>query len=107
MSHQVPRAPRVVPMTIAAMFAGVMAPSSGQELTPTAPGRLAGEVDSRIVPQAGRRLDELAGERRTEELELAAEMGVDFVTLSPVQPTRTHPGAEVLGWEAEDVTDEE
>lgn len=34
-----------------------------------------------------------------EELELAAEMGVDFVTLSPVQPTRTHPGAEVLGWE--------
>jgi len=26
-------------------------------------------------------------------------MGVDFVTLSPVQPTLTHPGAQPLGWE--------
>ena len=34
-----------------------------------------------------------------EELALAEQMGVDFVTLSPVQPTLTHPGAEPLGWE--------
>ncbi len=35
-----------------------------------------------------------------EELQLAQQMGVDFVTLSPVQPTRSHPGAAALGWEA-------
>lgn len=35
-----------------------------------------------------------------EELELATRMGVDFVTLSPVQPTQTHPDAQPLGWEA-------
>ncbi|NWB27022.1 Nudix family hydrolase [Pseudomonas gingeri] len=34
-----------------------------------------------------------------EELALAEHMGVDFVTLSPVQPTLTHPGAQPLGWE--------
>ncbi len=26
-------------------------------------------------------------------------MGVDFVTLSPVQPTLTHPDAQPLGWQ--------
>lgn len=35
-----------------------------------------------------------------EELELATQMGVDFVTLSPVQATATHPEAQPLGWEA-------
>ncbi|MBM7061629.1 Nudix family hydrolase [Pseudomonas sp. UL073] len=35
-----------------------------------------------------------------EELELAARMGVDFVTLSPVQGTQTHPEATPLGWVA-------
>jgi 8-oxo-dGTP diphosphatase len=34
-----------------------------------------------------------------EELTLAEQMGVDFVTLSPVQPTQTHPEAMPLGWE--------
>jgi 8-oxo-dGTP diphosphatase len=34
-----------------------------------------------------------------EELTLAEQMGVDFVTLSPVQPTQTHPEAVSLGWE--------
>ncbi|AIR89626.1 Nudix family hydrolase [Pseudomonas cremoricolorata] len=34
-----------------------------------------------------------------EELALAQQMGVDFVTLSPVQPTQTHPNAQPLGWE--------
>ncbi|KAF1051256.1 MAG: 8-oxo-dGTP diphosphatase [Stenotrophomonas maltophilia] len=34
-----------------------------------------------------------------EELALAARMGVDFVTLSPLQPTQSHPGQAALGWE--------
>ncbi|AIS16642.1 hypothetical protein LT40_04150 [Pseudomonas rhizosphaerae] len=34
-----------------------------------------------------------------EELALAQQMGVDFVTLSPVQPTQTHPDAQPLGWD--------
>jgi 8-oxo-dGTP diphosphatase len=34
-----------------------------------------------------------------EELALAQQMGVDFVTLSPVQPTASHPEASPLGWE--------
>ena len=34
-----------------------------------------------------------------EELVHAAELGVDFVVLSPVLPTRSHPGAPTLGWE--------
>ena len=34
-----------------------------------------------------------------EELALAEQMGVDFVTLSPVQVTETHPHATPLGWE--------
>ncbi|MGG2395955.1 Nudix family hydrolase [Pseudomonas sp. SH1-B] len=35
-----------------------------------------------------------------EELALATQMGVDFVTLSPVQATATHPDAQPLGWDA-------
>jgi len=34
-----------------------------------------------------------------EELERAAALGVDFVVLSPVLPTQSHPGAPTLGWE--------
>ena len=34
-----------------------------------------------------------------EELALAQQMGVDFVTLSPVQATQTHPEAVPLGWD--------
>ncbi|AST35551.2 thiamine phosphate synthase [Ralstonia solanacearum] len=34
-----------------------------------------------------------------EQLEQAARMAVDFVTLSPVLRTRTHPDADPLGWE--------
>lgn len=33
------------------------------------------------------------------ELQWAAELGVDAALLSPVLPTATHPGAEVLGWD--------
>lgn len=32
------------------------------------------------------------------ELELAAALGADFAVLSPVAPTRSHPGDAVLGW---------
>ncbi|OYT95724.1 MAG: hypothetical protein CFE49_11195, partial [Pseudomonas sp. PGPPP3] len=35
-----------------------------------------------------------------EELALARQMGVDFVTLSPLQPTQSHPEAVPLGWNA-------
>ena len=35
-----------------------------------------------------------------EELALARQMGVDFVTLSPVQPTQSHPEVVPLGWDA-------
>ncbi|SDI43757.1 Nudix family hydrolase [Pseudomonas panipatensis] len=35
-----------------------------------------------------------------EELALASAMGVDFVTLSPVLPTESHPGEAALGWAA-------
>lgn len=34
------------------------------------------------------------------ELLQAMALGLDFVTLSPVQPTLTHPDAQPLGWEA-------
>lgn len=34
------------------------------------------------------------------ELQLAAALEVDFVTLSPLLPTQTHPGAASLGWDA-------
>lgn len=34
-----------------------------------------------------------------QELHRAEQLGVDFVTLSPVQPTLTHPRAPTLGWE--------
>lgn len=34
------------------------------------------------------------------EIACATELGVDFVTLSPVCPTESHPGSPVLGWDA-------
>jgi len=33
-----------------------------------------------------------------EELQRAAELGLDFVVLSPVLPTPSHPGSPTLGW---------
>lgn len=40
------------------------------------------------------------------EVAHAIAIGADFVTLSPVQPTATHPGAEALGWQAfRDITE--
>ncbi len=34
-----------------------------------------------------------------DELRCAEALGVDFVVISPVKPTRTHPDAQPLGWE--------
>lgn len=34
-----------------------------------------------------------------EEMELASKIGADFITLSPVLDTPSHPGAKTLGWE--------
>ncbi len=33
-----------------------------------------------------------------EELQLAADLGLDYALLSPVKATRTHPDSETLGW---------
>jgi len=33
------------------------------------------------------------------ELKSACDVGIDFAVLSPVMPTKTHPGAETLGWQ--------
>ena len=41
------------------------------------------------------------------ELAKAKELGLDFVLLSPVLPTQSHPGAETLGWEKFSVLIEE
>lgn len=35
-----------------------------------------------------------------EELQKAAQLALDFVVLSPVLPTRSHPGTKTLGWQA-------
>ncbi len=77
-------------------------------------GDLAWQAD---FPDAGwhltsQQLHELAGQARPigenrwlaaschniEELQLATALQVDFVTLSPLLPTQTHPNAAALGW---------
>lgn len=45
---------------------------------------------------AGRRVS--AACHTLDDLQHAARIGVDFVTLSPVLPTLSHPGAPALGW---------
>ena len=41
-----------------------------------------------------------ASSHNAAELQRANELGLDFALLSPVLPTRSHPGAAHLGWEA-------
>ncbi|MEH6389715.1 MAG: Nudix family hydrolase [Pseudomonas profundi] len=58
----------------------------------------------RMMAAAGRQRDGFDGWlaascHDAEELGLAARVGVDFVTLSPVLLTQTHPDAEPLGWD--------
>lgn len=69
-------------------------PAAGWHLTAAQLRELAGAP--RPLP-AGRWL--AASCHDAEELALAAQLGVDFATLSPVQPTASHPGAAPLGWE--------
>ncbi|KUZ11748.1 thiamine-phosphate phosphorylase [Burkholderia diffusa] len=52
-------------------------------------------VAQRPLP-AARRMS--AACHTADDLALAARAGVDFVTLSPVLPTLSHPGAPTLGW---------
>ena len=52
-------------------------------------------VAQRPLP-AARRMS--AACHSADDLVLAARAGVDFVTLSPVLPTLSHPGASTLGW---------
>src|SRR5690606_2011263 len=78
MSRQVPRAPRVVPLMLSALLAGTLVPSSGEEILSTVPGRLDGEVDSRIVPWQGGRLDEGAGKVRSGEIEMGIAISAAY-----------------------------
>jgi len=68
-------------------------PAVGWHLTAAQLRQLAGQ--GRPLP-AGRWL--AASCHDAEELALASALGVDFVTLSPVQATATHPDALPLGW---------
>lgn len=36
----------------------------------------------------------------SEQIRMAEQKGLDFITLSPVNPTASHPGEPVLGWDA-------
>jgi hypothetical protein len=78
MTHRVPRTPRVVPWMLAALSAGTLVPVSGEEVLPAIPGRLDGEVDSRIVPRGGSPFDPQAGEVRGEELEIGVVFSATY-----------------------------
>ncbi len=58
---------------------------------------------SELLPLSKRPLDKSlrlsASCHNASELQHACAVGVDFVVLSPVMPTNTHPGAEALGWQ--------
>jgi len=56
----------------------------------------------RVLEERSRRTGMLVGASCHNEFEVrhAARMGADFVVLSPVMQTDSHPGAVVLGWEA-------
>ena len=62
----------------AALSAAPLVPASGDEVLPAIPGRLDGEVDSRIVPRAGYRFDPQAGEVRGEELEIGVVISAAY-----------------------------
>jgi 8-oxo-dGTP diphosphatase len=54
----------------------------------------------RARPETGPECTLMAASCHTvEELGHAMAIGLDFVVLGPVKPTRSHPGAPVLGWE--------
>jgi hypothetical protein len=78
MTHRMPRAPRVVPWMLAALSAAPLVPASGEEVLSAIPGRLDGEVDSRIVPRNGSPFDPQAGEVRGEELEIGVVLSAAY-----------------------------
>jgi thiamine-phosphate pyrophosphorylase len=54
----------------------------------------------RSRPKAGPNCTLMAASCHTvDELGHAMAIGLDFVVLGPVKPTRSHPGATVLGWD--------
>lgn len=78
MIPRVPRAPRVVPWMLAALSAAPLVPASGEEVLPAIPGRLDGELDSRIVPRTGSPFDPQAGETRQQELEMGVNISAVY-----------------------------
>jgi len=73
----------------AAFAAGSLVPSSGEEISSAVPGRLDGEVDSRIVPRGGYLLDPQAGEVRGEEVGIGVVLSAAYesnIFLSPTRP---------------------
>lgn len=62
------------------------------------------QLSSHALRQTSRRPRELEGMllgascHTAEELQHACAIGADFALLSPVQPTRSHPGTPALGW---------
>lgn len=69
-------------------------PEAGWHLTALQLRQLAGR-DRPI--EAGRWL--AASCHDAAQMELASTLGVDFITLSPILPTATHPDAQPLGWQ--------
>lgn len=65
--------------------------ADGVHLTSAALMSLDARPQTRLVSASCHSADELAK---------AAELGLDYVQLSPVLPTLSHPGAPVLGWDA-------
>lgn len=60
-------------------------------------------TSARLMGLAARpgRVDEIVGASCHDlpQLARAAELGLDYAVLSPVEPTQSHPGAAPLGWE--------
>lgn len=87
--------------------AGTLGPGAGLLQNEVAAGSPVGAAPSpRWRPQDSCKQDSLpprsllaASCHNAEELKMATDLGVDFVTLSPINPTASHPDAPPLGWE--------
>lgn len=64
----------------------------------TSPQLMASSAQYRTSLRHGQTLS--ASCHSIEELERAKQLQTDFVMLSPVQPTQSHPEAEAMGWDA-------
>jgi len=78
MIHRVPRAPRVVPLILVAFAAGFSVPLLGVESSSTVEGRIEGEIDDRLGPVYGPRLDPAAGETRSQQLEMGIAISAAY-----------------------------